>query len=159
MKYQLPAYNEIPNIGLYLDQVTKYINTHIEPITHTTVTNSMISNYVKKGMVENPIKKLYYRDQIAYLLYINIAKQVMTLENMQILFDIIKEKYENRNAYEYLCIEFNNAIEYVFHEKDELDPITDDYSQGRILLRNTVMAMAHKIYLDYCFENLKNNDL
>ena len=55
-KFRLPRYNEIPNVGLYLDQVTKYIDDYLSPIA-PSLTSSMISNYVKKKIIENPIKK------------------------------------------------------------------------------------------------------
>ena len=29
MQYSLPAYAEIPNVGLYLEQVTKYLNEYL----------------------------------------------------------------------------------------------------------------------------------
>ena len=66
--FRLPRYSEIPNVGLYLEQVTKYICEYLAPIQDNAITGSMISNYVKKGLVSSPVKKLYNREQIAYLL-------------------------------------------------------------------------------------------
>ena len=40
--FQLPAWNEIPDVGLYLDQVTKYINSYLGDY-EMGVTPSMIS--------------------------------------------------------------------------------------------------------------------
>ena len=62
---RLPRYREIPNVGLYLDQVVKYINENLEPL-HLSITPSMLSNYVKKGYIASPIKKQYYAEQIRY---------------------------------------------------------------------------------------------
>ena len=39
-------------------------------------------------MIANPVKKQYDRDQIAYLLVIAIAKSVLSLEHIQVLFDL-----------------------------------------------------------------------
>ena len=30
--FRLPRYNEIPNVGLYLEQTTKYISQYLEPL-------------------------------------------------------------------------------------------------------------------------------
>ena len=30
--FRMPRYNEIPNVGLYLEQVTKYICEHLAPL-------------------------------------------------------------------------------------------------------------------------------
>ena len=49
--FHLPPYHEIPDVGLYLDQVTRYINDSLQPLGQPTVTSSMLSNYVKKGYV------------------------------------------------------------------------------------------------------------
>ncbi len=47
--FHLPPYHEIPDVGLYLDQVTRYINDSLQPLGQPPVTSSMLSNYVKKG--------------------------------------------------------------------------------------------------------------
>ena len=58
----LPAYNEIPDVGLYLEQTVKYINGYFAPFPDMELTASMVSNYVKKGLVSNPVKKQYSRE-------------------------------------------------------------------------------------------------
>ena len=69
-KFELPAYHEIPDVGLYLDQTVKYINSVYSMIPNMEITSSMISNYVKKGIIDRPIKKSYSRDHICYLIFI-----------------------------------------------------------------------------------------
>ena len=78
--FRLPRYNEIPNVGLYLEQATKYVCEYLEPLGEYTLTPSMISNYVKKGLIANPVKKQYGRDHIAYLFFIAMAKSVLSLD-------------------------------------------------------------------------------
>ncbi|MBQ1306569.1 MAG: DUF1836 domain-containing protein, partial [Erysipelotrichaceae bacterium] len=68
--FRLPTYREIPSVGLYLDQTSKYINECLSVIPGCSITNSMISNYVKHKLIANPVKKQYGRDQIAYLIFI-----------------------------------------------------------------------------------------
>ena len=78
--YRMPRYKEIPNVGLYLEQTVKYINECLAPI-EISITPSMLSNYVKKGYIDRPVKKQYYADQIAYAIYIVIIKQVLSMDN------------------------------------------------------------------------------
>ena len=78
--FRLPRYQEIPNMGLYLEQTSKYISEYLAPLGDYGLTNSMISNYVKKGLVANPVKKQYDREQIAYLFFIAVAKNVLSLD-------------------------------------------------------------------------------
>ena len=44
--FSLPTYREIPAVGLYLDQTSKYINEVLQELPDCNITNSMISNYV-----------------------------------------------------------------------------------------------------------------
>ena len=46
--FRLPRYREIPDVGLYLEQATKYINQTISPLGFGTFTGSMVRNYVKQ---------------------------------------------------------------------------------------------------------------
>ena len=54
MTFTLPDYDQIPNVGLYLEQVTKYLNEYLEPLGCTPLTGSMISNLKSS---HNSIKK------------------------------------------------------------------------------------------------------
>lgn len=134
----LPAYDQIPNVGLYLEQVTKFLNEYLEPMGCAPLTGSMISNYVKKGLVKNPVKKQYDREHIAVLLIIAVVKTVLSLEEAQQLLDTQKE-LPTQHAYEAFCRTFPAAMEAVFSRP------------GGDLLEDTATAVAHKLYLDKRF--------
>ena len=61
-QFNLPEYREIPDVGLYLDQVVKYLNGYLDLYPELPVTGSMISNYVKLKLVPKAMKKAYSRD-------------------------------------------------------------------------------------------------
>ena len=149
--FRLPRYEEIPDIGLYLDQTAKYINSYLESFGDMNITTSMISNYVKHGLVDNPIKKQYSREQIAYLIFIAIAKTVLSLEDIQLLINMQKKTYSPRKAYEYFCNEFENILFFIFELKDTLDEVGGDNTHEKTMLRNVIITVAHKIYLDKYF--------
>ena len=65
--FALPRYDEIPSVGLYLDQAVQYVNGHYRSFPGVALTPSMVSNYVKQGLVNHPIKKKYTREQLACL--------------------------------------------------------------------------------------------
>ena len=158
-EFRLPKYEEIPDVGLYLDQTVKYINTYFVALPNVELTSSMVSNYVKKGLIDRPIKKVYHRDQICYLFFITIAKTVLTMENIQLLFDVQKKVYDAKTAYIYLREEFENVIEYVFSMKEQLDVVGYTNTKEKDMLRNTIIAMVHKIYLELCFEIVRKQEL
>lgn len=156
-EFTLPTYLEIPDVGLYLEQVVKFVSGYLEPLPNVTITNSMISNYVKKGIIANPVKKLYNREQIAYIIFIAIAKSVLTLEDLQLMINLQKSTYESKIAYEYFCNEFVSILKYVFGLGEEPKEISKKNSDEKTLLRNTAIAIAHKVYLDKFTEFLRES--
>lgn len=152
--FHLPAYDEIPNVGLYLDQTTKYINDYLAPLQDVNITSSMISNYIKKGLIANPVKKQYTREQIAYLFFIAIAKNVLSLENIKLAVQVQQQTYEFKVAYNYFCMELENMLQYTFGLKDTLDTIGVDDNDEKTMFRNVIIAVSHKVYLDTYFHSL-----
>ena len=152
--FRFPKYHEIPDVGLFLEQVAKYISSFLEPLGDITVTGSMISNYVKKGLVDNPIKKQYYRDQIAYLIFISMAKSVLSLEDIQLFIEIQKKTYDSKTAYEYFCREFEKVLLSQSGMGEPLAPLEEGATDEKVMLRNTSITLAHKIYLDKYFAKL-----
>lgn len=151
LDFSLPKYDEIPNVGLYLEQTSKYISEYFESVGSITLTTSMISNYVKKGLITNPVKKQYDREQIASLFFITVAKSVLSIEDIRLLMDIQTRTYPKKIAYEYFRTELEKVLGFVFGLNDSLETLEPDATEGKTLLRNTIIAAAHKAYLDnYC---------
>lgn len=154
-EFYLPTFNEIPNGGLYLDQVVKYINSYLEKFTQP-ITASMISNYVKKKIVPSPIKKQYNRDHILYLMLITLCKSVMSLEQIQQLFEIQRTSYDMKTAYEYFYAEFYNNLTYIFGLSDSIENIGKDHTDEKLVFKNAIITVCHKLYMDHLFNQIKN---
>lgn len=152
--FQLPRYEQLPDVGLYLEQTTQYINNYLAPLGCIEITGSMISNYVKKGLVANPVKKQYYADQIAHLISIILLKNVLSLENINALFLRQQETYSVEAAYNYFCMELENILYFQFGLKDSVEQIGRSYSIEKQMLRSAIIAVSHIIYLNYCFDAL-----
>lgn len=147
-RFSLPAYGEIPDVGLFLDQVCRYINEFLEPLPGFSLTTSMISNYVKKGLISNPVKKLYGREQIAYLFFVAVGKSVLSMEDLQVLIKLQQMTYPVQRAYDYFRLELQNVLEYVFEQKEEMEAVGIDTTREKAILRNAIIAVAHKVYLN-----------
>lgn len=154
-EFHMPRYQELPNVGLYLVQTVKYINSFLTPLGCMEITSSMISNYVKKGYIQSPVKKQYYAEQIAYLFFIAIVKNVLSMENIERLFAMQKHTYDTKIAYDYFCQELENMLFYIFGEKDKVEEVGKDAGEQKKMLRSTIIAVAHIIYLSHCFEELE----
>jgi DNA-binding transcriptional MerR regulator len=149
--FALPKFGQLPDMGLYLEQTAKYINQCFAPLGTMEITGSMIRNYVKMGLVKNPVKKQYYRDQIAHLMAITILKPALSLENIQQLFQLQRGVYTDETAYDYLCMELKNTLDYRFGVTGGLEDVGRTKSIEKEMLRSAVSAVAHIVYLDHCF--------
>lgn len=169
IKFNLPAYGEIPDVGLYLEQVTKYVAGYVLPMGSFSVTSSMISNYVKKGLVKKPVKKLYYREQIAEIFVIVLAKLVLALEDTRILFKEQEDKEDKENKeegrlYTRFCENLYDQFERVF-EKDRKEEgkeeakeweSEEEEKKGAVLLSWTARTIVCRVYLEALVDSMKN---
>ncbi len=135
-------------MGLYLEQTVKYINSYFKSFPEMELTGSMVSNYVKKGLISNAVKKQYYREQIAQLIFITVAKLAVSIDGLALMLSVQKSTYETSVAYEYMRLELINLLEYVFGRKEIPDKVGVENTEQKYLLRTTVTAVAHKMFLD-----------
>ena len=145
-RYSLPTYKEIPSVGLYLDQTSKYINECLKPIMDVEITNSMISNYVKKHLIANPIKKQYYREQIANLIFIALTKYVLSLDNVHRILKRQREVSDHEESYNCFKDYFNDYLHQIFEGKETKK--IDDKDESKALLKNIVITIVRQIYLE-----------
>lgn len=153
-RFRMPRFNEIPNVGLYLEQTVTYINSILEPLD-ITITSSMLSNYVKKGYVDRPIKKQYSSKQIAYLIFIVIVKQTLSMEDIATLFQVQKKTYSTEAAYNYFCNELELKLERIFAGVPD-DTIKSDLGNDQKTLSGVVIAIAHIIHLKFYIKSIRD---
>ncbi len=157
--FKLPRYEEIPDVGLFLEQTVKYVNSYLSALPGAAITGSMVGNYVKMGLVANPVKKQYDRERIAYIFFIAVVKPVLSLDQIKLFMGLQKRTYPADVAYGYFREELKNVLDVVFGLKDKLDAVgSDRMTDEKDMLRNTIITVAHKIYLDRFFEAVANED-
>ena len=84
--YRLPDWDDIPDFGLYMDQVMVLLANYLDFVPTSMekmVTTSTINNYVRLKVMPAPVKKKYYRVHIAYLLIILTLKQSLSISDVQ----------------------------------------------------------------------------
>lgn len=86
--YKLPAWKELPDIGLYMDQVIALLGQYLDfiPIEDSKdkpVTPTTINNYVRLKVMPAPEKRKYYRVHIAFLIMIFTLKQGISINGLQ----------------------------------------------------------------------------
>src|SRR5574344_572179 len=92
--FELPPYNELPNVPLYMEQVVEYINKTLKalnPSEKDILTSFMVNNYVKADILEEPHNKKYSNDQLGYLLAISSLKRVLSMSEISLLIEMDKD--------------------------------------------------------------------
>lgn len=86
--YRPASWEQIPDLGLYLDQVVTYLERQYKGLYRDgerIFTPAMVNNYVKMGLVDRPVGKKYGREQLAQLLMICLLKQAATADSLRLL--------------------------------------------------------------------------
>ena len=106
--------SEIPNIDLYMDQVTSFMDEQLSSSKRydddKILTKTMINNYVKHKLVKAPIKKKYEREQIAYFTLICLLKSVFSLDEISKLIQLQQSQKELSVFYNMYCDVFERIL-------------------------------------------------
>ena len=89
----------IPNIDLYMDQVTTFMDKHLNETKRYSddkvLTKTMINNYAKNNLLPAPNKKKYTKEHILLLIFIYYFKSLLSFNDIEQLFRPITEKHFN----------------------------------------------------------------
>lgn len=143
----LPRYGQLPDAGLFLEQASAYIDQCLGALPGLRLTGSMISNYVKKGLLPSPVRKQYNREQIAQLIFITVAKTVLTMEEIQLVFQVQRRTYPMQRAYDYFCQELEQSLQYVFNRRPLPSSPSTEQTEEVLMLRSIILTAAHRLYL------------
>ena len=102
--YQLPEWEAIPDIGLYMEQVIALLKNYLDYLPpelkeEQFITAAAINNYVRKKIMPEPDKKKYYRAHIAYLIIICSLKQSLSIPTLQTMIPVNLSEEELRSFY------------------------------------------------------------
>ncbi len=97
-RIQFVKAEDIPNIDLYMDQVTTFMDQHLRtttrnPMEDKVLTKTMINNYAKNDLLPPPVKKKYSKEHVLFLIFIYYFKNVLSINDIQTLLQPIADKY------------------------------------------------------------------
>ena len=89
---------DIPNIDLYMDQVTSFLEEHLRNTTRNKVedkllTKTMINNYAKNDILPPPVKKKYSKDHVITLLLIYYFKYFLSISDIETILSPLNKNY------------------------------------------------------------------
>ncbi|MBP8819488.1 MAG: DUF1836 domain-containing protein [Syntrophomonadaceae bacterium] len=101
LPHQPVLLTDIPDIDLYVDQVTGFIEKKLAGQKRhpkdKLLTKTMINNYAKAGILIPPRQKKYSRQHIETLLMLYNAKQILSINDISLLFSILQEPANKHN--------------------------------------------------------------
>jgi len=99
--FELPSFKELPNVPLYMEQVTAYINKTLAPMSpkdSEILTSYMVNNYVKARIIKEPTKKKYNEEHLGYLLAISSLKNSLTMAELSHLIALDADITEDKSV-------------------------------------------------------------
>ncbi len=125
VKYIMP--DDIPNIDLYMDQVTTFMDKHLKSSKRYNedklLTKTMINNYTKNELLPPPNKKKYTKEHMFLLIFIYYFKNILSINDIQSIFNPLTERYYKDNS----SVKLEKIYEEIFRlEKEQTDTLTKD---------------------------------
>ena len=118
---------QIPNIDLYMDQVTTFMDEHLEKSKRypedKVLTKTMINNYAKNNLLPPPIKKKYSREHMLLLIFIYYFKNMLAFSDIETLFQPITEEHFMESS----KLSLQDIYDQIFSlEKDQMKKLKED---------------------------------
>ena len=92
---------EVPNIDLYMDQVTNFLDEHLETSKRYSddklLTKTMINNYTKNELLPSPEKKKYTKEHMYLLLFVYYLKNILSISDTRNILRPLTEKFFKGN--------------------------------------------------------------
>lgn len=146
---KLPRWSELPDLELYMDQVTALIDKYLlaflrDPAAGGQVTATMINNYVKMGVIPSPVKKRYNRTHLAYLVMVFILKQSLSIGEIDALIRLQLETRDISRLYDDFCSQQQSMFTEMLNISVSEDMPLRDYSLRMATLANTCKILAQR---------------
>lgn len=118
---------DIPNIDLYMDQVTTFMNSHLASSKRNPddkiLTKTMINNYAKNDLLPPPVKKKYSKEHVLLLIFIYYYKGIIPMNEIQTLLKPLTDRYfQNGQIFDLESV----YKEVVVLEKEQLEDLKKD---------------------------------
>lgn len=100
---------DIPNIDLYMDQITTFMDSQLAASKRhdddKILTKTMINNYAKNDLLPPPEKKKYTKEHVLTLIFIYYFKSILSISDIQSILNPITDKYFGKGSEESYSLE------------------------------------------------------
>ena len=117
---------EIPNINLYMDQVTTFMDEQLASTKRydddKILTKTMINNYTKNHLLPPPVKKKYSKEHVLILIFIYYFKSILSIKDIETVLKPLTEKYFSGET----SLDLSSIYEEICGiEKDRVEPLKE----------------------------------
>ena len=127
--------DDIPNIDLYMDQVTTYLNgkfnTSKRHDDDKLLTKTMINNYAKSRLLPPPEKKKYSKDHMIILILIFFFKNVISINDIQTIVTPLLKDYYNNDDIPNSLEDVTNAFLNHVQKSDLIEPLIKEFKNSQ----------------------------
>lgn len=156
---------DIPNIELYMDQVTTFMDDRLSSTKRyeedKILTKTMINNYSKNNLLPPPNKKKYSQEHLLVLTFIYYFKNILAIKDIETLLKPLTEQYFHTNSdlslssiYEEICSMEKSQIPSLAKEMKELfaraqDSFTDapEIEQKYLQSFSLICSLGFDVYV------------
>ena len=118
---------DIPNINLYMDQVTTFMEEQLVSSKRYAddkiLTKTMINNYAKNKLLPPPEKKRYSKEHVLMLIFIYYFKNILSINDIQTLLTPITQKYFKSMTEKDMTYIYNEVFSM---EKEQIESLKKD---------------------------------
>lgn len=122
---------EIPNIDLYMDQVTTFMDEHLSSTKRYSqdkiLTKTMINNYSKNNLLPPSVKKKYSKEHVLMLILIYYFKNILSIKDIETILTPLREKYFSGEDPLQLSDIYREVCEI---EKSRIEPLKESVQEA-----------------------------
>lgn len=129
--YSLPAWEELPDLELYMDQVVALVTRYLDilpqaNLENVVITPSTINNYVRMKVMPAPVRKKYTKVHLAYLILICLLKQCLSLAEIQVILPMGLSEAEVRTVYDGFAMRLHDtALRFIDQIREEMSGVLE----------------------------------
>ncbi len=144
--------NNIPNIDLYVDQLTSFIEDNSFSNSEGQLTKSMVNNYCKNKVIPASEKKKYNKNHILLLTIIYNTKSIISISDIKKIFDSFDDEkipaYYNTLA----TLLLNSQDDFIYEINTYLDNV--NFENNNVTNKESLAILATKLAIEANYKKM-----
>lgn len=157
--------SDIPNIDLYMDQVTTLMETQL---AHTKrhsedkiLTKTMINNYAKNNLLPPPVKKKYSKEHVIVLIFIYYFKNLLSIKDIETLLKPLTDKHFQTDSelnladiYNHICsleieqiVPLQEEIKETYARAEQCFTDAPEEERAQLQLFSFICSLSFDVYI------------